>query len=116
MCESEKLRYAMLNEHVGKNVTIVLDGAQNNIFQGLLERKELLNGEELQCWVVTSDRGLMPHGHNKVAVPETKIYFVTNDLRYIIVPQETEKEAAEKIQSENIAISLASPGWGDTRQ
>lgn len=111
MCQSEQIRRAMLNDHVGKNITVVLDAPQNNVFQGVLRRQNLPSVEGGECWVVTADRGLIPQGHQKVVVPETKIYFTALDLKYIIVQQETEEEAAEKIESENIAISLTSPGW-----
>ena len=112
MCDSEQIRRAILNDHVGENVTVVLSAAQNNIFQGVLHREDLPGSECNEYWVVTSDRGLIPRGHEKTVVPETKIYFATVDFKYLIVPQETEEEAAEKIESENIAINLASPSGG----
>lgn len=112
MCESEKIRRAILNDHVGENVTVVLDATQSNVFQGVLNRLAIQGPEDAECWVITADRGLIPQGHQKIAVPETKIYFTTADFKYLIIPQETEEEAAEKIESENINISLAAPGGG----
>jgi len=112
MCKSENINRAMLQVHVGRDVTVILDTAQNNVFQGVLDWQSLSgkNGEE--CWIVTTERGLMHQGDQKVAVPQTKIYFAAKSLKAIVVPQETQREAAAIIESENISISLASPGWG----
>lgn len=99
----------MLSEHVGKNVTVILDATQNNVFQGLLSRMALAIGE---CWVITAPRGAMPRGHEVVPIPETKIYFVAEDLKHIVVPQETAEEAAEKIQAENTKSMIFTPGGG----
>lgn len=110
MCESTNIKRAMLGEHVGKDVTVILDATQNNVFQGLLRRMRLSVGE---CWVITAPRGAMPRGHEVVPIPETEIYFVAEDLKHIVVPQETEEEAAERIEAENNGQSMIfTPGGG----
>lgn len=112
MCESEKINRAMLQEHVNKDVTIILDTLQNNVFQGVLSREKLTGFEDAECWAITSNRGQVQQGSKVLSVPQTKIHFSAKHLRAVVVPQETEKEASERLEAEKISRSLASPGWG----
>lgn len=91
-------RNALLESLIGKDVTVILDSAQNSVFQGVLSR-ETVPGTE-GYWVITSPRGAAQQGAQVVVVPETKIFFFAENLRHVVVRQETEQEAADALAEE----------------
>jgi hypothetical protein len=112
MRECVDIKQAMLSEHVGKIVTVILDASQNNVFQGVLGWRHLSGAEEKGCWVITAARGIAQRGPEVIAIPETEIFFVAEDLKHIVVPKETEEEAAARIEAENKEGIIISPGGG----
>jgi len=110
-----KARNALLEAHLGQDITVILDSPQNSVFQGVLS-KETVPGSDV-FWVITSPRGTAQQGHQVIAVPETKIFFLAEDLKQIVARQETEQEAANALAEEQEAsdknrFSLVGPDGG----
>jgi len=98
MNDSVKARSALLEAHLGQDITVILDSPQNSVFQGVLSQETVPGTDGF--WVITSPRGAAQRGHQVVAVPETKIFFFAEDLKHIVVRQETEQEAADALAEE----------------
>lgn len=101
MNDSEQIKNGILESHIGKEVTAVLGEGQMSIFSGTLQ-KELIDGGS--CWVLVSERAMARQGGTPVPVPETKIFFATEQLSHLVVRQETAEEALEKLQQEESSI------------
>jgi hypothetical protein len=98
MNDSAKVKCSLLEAHLGQDITVILDSPQNNLFQGVLSQETVPGTDGF--WVITSPRGAMQRGHQAIVVPETKIFFLAEDLKHIVVRQETEQEAADALARE----------------
>jgi hypothetical protein len=98
MDDFSKSRRALLETYLGQDITVILNSPQNNVFQGVLS-KETVPGTD-GFWVIASPRGAAQQGHQAIVVPKTKIFFFAEDLKQIVVRQETEQEAADALAEE----------------
>lgn len=108
MSDSVGVRHAILEQHIGKNVTVVLGkGGEASVFNGVL-REEKIPGKGISYWSLMTERGLVMQVGTPIPVPETAIFFATEQLSHLIVKQETPEEAFEKIQAEQAQEKKAS--------
>jgi len=104
MNNSESVKNAILEAHIGKEVTAIIGDGQMSIFSGVLQ-KECFGGS-VYCWVLVSERAMAHQQGAPVVVPETKIFFTTEGLRHLVVRQETADEAKAKMQDDQRRLSI----------
>lgn len=115
MGDSLAVKRAILEAHIGAEVTAVLGGGgQSGVFQGVLQKEILEMEGSVDAWVIVSPRGLVRQGGTPTVIPKTKVFFSADQLGHLLARQETQEEAIEKIKKEEAEADtkarLVAPG------